>query len=55
MSDDKYLTLVCDNCDSTYCLEFTVQFTNLKPQYCPFCGEDFEDEMLDEDFNEDED
>ena len=53
------LSIHCEGCDSHYALEFykeEVMETNgkPKPQFCPFCGEEIEDDIEDVEDDEDE-
>ena len=57
----KYITLECNNCDAKYSIEFSEEvIVGWEPTKCPFCGEDLDedflnnDEELDEDYDEDD-
>jgi hypothetical protein len=59
----KYLTFECNNCDAKYSVEFNEELiVGWEPTKCPFCGEDLdedflennEDEELDEDYDDEE-
>ena len=62
MEDIKTHTLkeeTCNNCGAEYTLSFDQDGSDFQPTYCPFCGEELEDYILDEeeleelDFDED--
>ena len=51
---NKNLTGECNNCESTYSIQFAEEFVSQElPEHCPFCGEIIEE--LSEDYIEDED
>lgn len=52
MDDIKTHTLKednCNNCGAEYVLTFDRDETDLEPIHCPFCGEELEDYIIDED------
>ena len=51
MDDIRTHTLkdeTCNNCGAEYTLSFDNDF-DLEPIHCPFCGEELEDYIIDED------
>jgi len=51
---DKTVSGQCDNCESTYTVEYIEQMVSEEyPEHCPFCGEVIEE--LSESYIEDDD
>jgi transcription initiation factor IIE alpha subunit len=49
----KYLTLECNNCDAKYSVEFNEELiVGWEPTKCPFCGEDLDEDFLDDENEE---
>lgn len=49
------LKLVCDNCGSTFALSFDDEEVSYSPSHCPFCGDFYDAEAEELDFNDDTD
>jgi hypothetical protein len=49
------LKLTCDNCGSTFALSFEEDEVSYSPSHCPFCGDFYDSESEELDFNDDED
>ena len=49
------LKLVCDNCGSSFALSFEEDEVSYSPSHCPFCGDFYDNENEELDFNDDED
>jgi DNA replicative helicase MCM subunit Mcm2 (Cdc46/Mcm family) len=49
------LKLTCDNCGSTFALSFDDDEVSYSPTHCPFCGDFFDSENEELDFNDDSD
>jgi len=49
------LKLTCDNCGSTFALSFEEDEVSYSPSHCPFCGDYYDNENEELDFNDDED
>jgi DNA replicative helicase MCM subunit Mcm2 (Cdc46/Mcm family) len=49
------LKLVCDNCGSSFALSFEEDEVSYTPSHCPFCGDFYDNENEELDFNDDED
>jgi hypothetical protein len=49
------LKLVCDNCGSSFALSFEDDEVSYSPSHCPFCGDFYDNENEELDFNDDED
>ena len=43
MSTDKYVKFKCRNCEVAYALEFDADED--EPSYCPFCGEELDNDL----------
>lgn len=53
---NKTITAECDNCESTYEVQYTEELTSEEyPEFCPFCGEMIEDITEQEEYDEDDD
>ena len=53
MSGTKEIeTKICEECDSTYKLVYTLGETSGYPKFCPFCGADSHTEEVDSDYQE---
>lgn len=48
------LKLVCDNCGSSFALSFDDDEVSYSPTHCPFCGDFFDNEADELNFNDDE-
>ena len=48
------LKLVCDNCGSSFALSFDNDEVSYSPTHCPFCGDFFDNEADELNFNDDE-
>lgn len=48
------LKLTCDNCGSTFALSFDTDEVSYEPTHCPFCGDFYDAEAEELDFNDDE-
>lgn len=57
MISDEYKKINCTNCESEYFLKYYLEKVTNEPQYCPFCGEeieeDYEEDEEDDDYEED--
>jgi len=51
MSD---LKLTCDNCGSHFTLSFDEDEVSYTPSHCPFCGDFYDNENEELDFNDEE-
>ena len=49
------LKLVCDNCDSSFSLIFEEEEVSHSPSHCPFCGDYYDSENEELDFNIEDD
>lgn len=49
------LKLVCDNCGSSFVLSYEDDEVSYSPSHCPFCGDFYDNENEELDFNDDED
>lgn len=49
------LKLTCDNCGSTFALAFEDEEVSYAPSHCPFCGDFYDNESNELDFNDDSD
>ena len=49
------LKLTCDNCGSMFALSFEEDEVSYSPSHCPFCGDFYDTENEELDFNDDED
>jgi len=49
------LKLVCDNCGSSFALSYEDEEVSYSPSHCPFCGDLYDIENEELDFNDDED
>ena len=49
------LKLVCDNCGSSFALSFDNDEVSYSPSHCPFCGDFYDSESEELDFNDDGD
>lgn len=49
------LKLTCDNCGSMFALSFEEDEVSYAPSHCPFCGDFYDNENEELDFNDDED
>ena len=49
------LKLTCDNCGSTFALSFDDDEVSYAPSHCPFCGDFYDNENEELDFNDDDD
>jgi len=52
MSD---LKLTCDNCGSMFALSYEDEEVSYSPTHCPFCGDFYDNENEELDFNDDND
>ena len=48
------LKLVCDNCGSSFALSYDDDEVSYSPSHCPFCGDFYDNENEELDFNDDE-
>ena len=48
------LKLTCDNCGSTFALSYENDEVSYSPTHCPFCGDFYDNESEELDFNDDE-
>lgn len=46
------LKLVCDNCGSSFVLSFEEDEVSYSPSHCPFCGDFYDNENEELDFND---
>ena len=49
------LKLTCDNCGSMFALSFEEDEVSYAPSHCPFCGDFYDSESEELDFNDNED
>jgi DNA replicative helicase MCM subunit Mcm2 (Cdc46/Mcm family) len=49
------LKLVCDNCGSSFALSYDEEEVSYSPSHCPFCGDFYDNESEELDFNDGED
>lgn len=49
------LKLTCDNCGSMFSLSFEDEEVSYSPSHCPFCGDFYDNENEELDFNDDKD
>lgn len=49
------LKLTCDNCGSTFALSFEDDEVSYSPSHCPFCGDFYDSESEELDFNDKDD
>jgi len=49
------LKLTCDNCGSMFALSFEEDEVSYAPSHCPFCGDFYDSESEELDFNDEED
>ncbi len=49
------LKLTCDNCGSMFALSFDDDEVSYAPSHCPFCGDYYDNEKEELNFNDDED
>ena len=49
------LKLTCDNCGSAFVLSFEEDEVSYSPSHCPFCGDFYDNENEELDFNDDAD
>ena len=49
------LKLTCDNCGSMFALSFETDEVSYSPSHCPFCGDYYDNENEELDFNDKED
>jgi len=49
------LKLTCDNCGSSFALSYDDDEVSYSPSHCPFCGDYYDNENEELDFNDDED
>ena len=49
------LKLTCDNCGSAFALSFEEDEVSYTPSHCPFCGDFYDNENEELDFNDDDD
>lgn len=49
------LKLTCDNCGSMFALSFEDEEVSYAPSHCPFCGDFYDSENNELDFNDDSD
>ena len=49
------LKLTCDNCGSMFSLSFEDDEVSYEPTHCPFCGDFYDTENEELDFNDDDD
>ena len=47
------LKLVCDNCGSSFALSFEDDEVSYSPSHCPFCGDFYDNESDELNFNDD--
>jgi hypothetical protein len=48
------LKLVCDNCGSSFVLSFDEDEVSYSPSHCPFCGDYYDNENEELNFNDEE-
>ena len=49
------LKLTCDNCGSSFALSFENDEVSYSPSHCPFCGDFYDNENEELDFNDNDD
>ena len=49
------LKIVCDNCGSSFALSYDNDEVSYSPSHCPFCGDFYDNENEELDFNDDDD
>ncbi len=49
------LKLTCDNCGSMFALSFEDDEVSYAPSHCPFCGDFYDNDNEELDFNDDKD
>ena len=49
------LKLTCDNCGSMFALSFEDDEVSYSPSHCPFCGDYYDNEKVELNFNDDDD
>lgn len=49
------LKLTCDNCGSSFALIFDEDEVSYSPSHCPFCGDFYDNEAEELDFNDEDD
>jgi hypothetical protein len=49
------LKLTCDNCGSAFALSFEEEEVSYSPTHCPFCGDFYDTDSNELDFNDDDD
>ena len=49
------LKLVCDNCGSSFALSFEDEEVSYSPSHCPFCGDFYDNDADELNFNDEED
>ena len=49
------LNLTCDNCGSSFALSYEDDEVSYSPTHCPFCGDFYDTENEELDFNDDSD
>lgn len=54
MISEEYKKVNCANCESEYFLKYYLEKVTNEPQYCPFCGEEIEEDYEEEDDYEEE-
>ena len=47
------LKLVCDNCGSSFALSYEEDEVSYSPSHCPFCGDFYDNESDELNFNDD--
>jgi len=52
MISEEYKKINCNNCESEYFLKYYFEKVTNEPQYCPFCGEEIEEDYDDDDDEE---
>jgi hypothetical protein len=48
------LKLTCDNCGSMFALSFEDEEVSYAPSHCPFCGDFYDNENVELNFNDDD-
>lgn len=48
------LKLVCDNCGSSFALSFDDEEVSYSPSHCPFCGDFYDNDNEELNFNDEE-
>lgn len=49
------LKLTCDNCGSAFALSFEEEEVSYSPTHCPFCGDFYDTDSNELDFNDNDD